>query len=273
MSRRRGGNDNPLSLFAFQDVITGVTGIMILVVLLLVLEVISQKSADTPKTSESEESAENVEEQIAALEKEKNALIHNIDRIQGDIQRLGGTDPRELQAAIKREKERALELADDIKATGDYIKKEQTRRGAPEAEVDKLAKRNRELRGIFDTLAKELRIMQEEGERVQFSSNRPHVLAQCSGKGIRVKAWDGDREVQFMFPPGSTDPTSALAKFSQWIRTRQNDRERFIVALKPSAASYAADVIDLIRQAGFSLGHEPLEEDKTAIFGEGGDSP
>ena len=35
MSRRE-KNDNPLSLFSFQDVITGITGIMILIVLMLV---------------------------------------------------------------------------------------------------------------------------------------------------------------------------------------------------------------------------------------------
>lgn len=268
---RRSGSDNPLSLFAFQDVITGVTGIMILVVLLLVLEVISQKSANTPKTAESKESAENMEDRIAELEREKNALVHSIDRIQGDVQRLGGMDPRQVQAAIKREKQRALELGDSVKATGDYIKKEETRRGAPQDDVDKLDKENRRLQGLFDTLDEELRIAIEEGAHVQFSSNRPYIIAQCSGKGIRAKAWDGDREFQFFFPPGSTDTRSMLAKFSQWIRTRHKNRERFIVVVKPSAAPYVEEVIDLIRRGGFKLGSEPLEEDKTAIFEEGRD--
>ena len=42
MSRRRKSNDNPFTLFAFQDIITAVTGILILITLILSLSLVEQ---------------------------------------------------------------------------------------------------------------------------------------------------------------------------------------------------------------------------------------
>jgi hypothetical protein len=44
-----------------------------------------------------------------------------------------------------------------------------------------------------------------------------------------------------------------------------------VVLVKPSAAGYAREVVEALRKSGFDVGYEPLEEERTAVWAEGGD--
>ncbi|MDG2470522.1 MAG: hypothetical protein P8M80_14665 [Pirellulaceae bacterium] len=70
MSRRH-RNDNPFTLFAFQDIITSVTGILILITLILALSLVLEPAA-----------------QVSQVQQDGKALQAELDQLESDIQAL-----------------------------------------------------------------------------------------------------------------------------------------------------------------------------------------
>lgn len=258
MSSRSGGADAPLSLFSFQDVITSITGIMILVVLLLVLEVIHSKTSEPLK-----EIPTDVESRIASLQREKDRLDRKIKEIQGDVERLGGMNPEQVAADIKREKNRAAVLGGKKEECGDAI--EQTHGDIRKIgeDIARLEQEKERLRRELEDLIKQL--AEAKRVRLECRCSKQHILVQCSGKGIKAQPLDGRGEVLSFIPAGGTDRLASLRKFREWALKRDKGDVHFIAVVKPSAAPYAGQVVDTLRRDGFAVGYEPLEEDKTVI--------
>lgn len=129
MSRRnRGGN--PISLFAFQDIITSVSGIFIVMVLLLTLELVERSTAETPAMLD-KSLVENVREAIVRAEGEI-ADLKRIAAQDNDLMRIAiHTTPEEvtdsiaarqrdisrLKASLQESQKQAEQLAENARAT------------------------------------------------------------------------------------------------------------------------------------------------------------
>lgn len=269
MTRRRRGGDSPLSLFAFQDVITGITGIMILVMLLLVLEVIERKAAEAPATATSTAPAEDITGLVAAMQDEKEKLLGEIADIQKRLAGLPAAEPRQIKLDTEDEKEKQVAL--DKKIEQLRVQVQEREKQADEAEANAAtAGRDREgLKEKVRGMEEELRKLEAEN-RVTFifgETDKTPILVQCSQEGIRAKVLGETVEVErFDSPEGSFG--TAVANFRQWSLTRDKDSEAFVVLVKPSSVRYAPIVVSQLRGAGFDVGHEPLEEDKTGVFGD-----
>ena len=73
MRRRRRPQEEPFSLFSFQDIITSLTGIMIILVLLLVLEVATITDRQVPSPEHQEQDLE-LHQRITELRRQLELL-------------------------------------------------------------------------------------------------------------------------------------------------------------------------------------------------------
>ncbi|HRU05309.1 MAG TPA: hypothetical protein P5137_05990 [Candidatus Brocadiia bacterium] len=263
MRSRRGGDSAPLSLFSFQDIITTVSGIMLLVMLMLALEVVARPAgkpapAALPKAATSAEEVERLRQEIAQARREvEQAAKLNLDDAPAKVARL------EQEMAKTRERTAQLNAA----AEASRQRAEAAARAAAQARQEE-ERLKAELEGLRKRLDE-----QEAQNRVHYTfareTNKTPVLVECSASGIAVRVAGKTPQVVSFVDASSPHYQSSLRRFQAWARGRSPAREAFIVLVKPSAAGYAQEVIDALKQSGFDVGHEPLEEDRTAIGAEG----
>jgi len=128
-----------------------------------------------------------------------------------------------------------------------------------ERQVRELQERVEELKQLLAQLTSE--------DHVTFAFEETHktpVIVQCSGDQIRAKPLSAQERMQ-AFPQQAG--TSLTPGFMEWANQRDAEREGFFLVIRPSAAPYAGDLIRTLKDAGFDVGYEPLEESKTAVFG------
>ncbi len=268
MSVRRGVGDSALSLFSFQDVITGITGVMILVSLLLVLEVTSRKLKEMPPI-ELESPVVEEEMQIGELERERAALAAEAERKQGIIDALPDADRPELELQIGNEEviqahltARLEQAKRKLNAAQEKDKRAGQEKARSEGEIKKSETRIREL---------EEQIQKAEQEnRLQFvfaETTKIPVIVECSAAAMRVHVMAATPETKDFPSPHKTDFKAAMVALKEWAKGRSRERDAFVVVIKPSAVAYASFVVELLANLGFDVGFEPLEEDRTVHMG------
>ena len=250
-----------MSLFSFQDIITSITGIMILVVMMLVLEVINRDSAKPPAPRVQSSEIPDLEQQIAPLEAERETLSTSIERQEAVIAGLLPDNAQQLNRDIQWEEDKALNLNQKISELAAKLAKAKQQMGSTLTDTPEDAQ---ELQQLKEQLA---RIQAENRVTFEFTaSHKTPVLVQCSRTGVQVMVMGGKPTTHtFLSAPGST-PKGAVAKFEKWVEGLDKDMNAFVVLVKPSAAPYATEVINLLRVKQFDVGYEPLEESKTALF-------
>lgn len=271
MSRRR-DESGPLSLFAFQDIITSVSGIMMLVVLLLVLEVINAKLLKRPV--------------LATVEAAEHTAAEDLSRVEARVAKL-----RAELAKVEAERRKVAELKlDDAPRE---VASEERRRKAMTAETTTAASRLEVLTRRVEALQRELaeieRNRKESEKRVRQTQERLKdapalrpvryvakrragervVLVELSGKAIVVKVVGAGKPSVRFVDPKSVSFQPLLRRFETWAAARNPARDVFIVLVKPSAAGFAKELIGLLKGMRLRVGFEPLEEDRSAV-GEGG---
>lgn len=273
MRRRAPKTSGPMSFFSFQDIVTAVSGIMLLVVLLLVIEVLHARSAAAPAPPPDPETAEALFLEVRQLQAERDRLAERLDAAERAAKESGALHLGEVPArleALREENARqeteaeALERrAEEVQAELEALKEEAERL---DLEIARAERRAVVRQAELDDLDAEKRVHFTFAER----TDKTPVLVECSRAGIKAQAMDGRSAPRTFADP--SDPTVQGAKraFLAWARGRPAGRYAFIVLVKPSAAGYAMEVVDALRQAGFGVGHEPLEEDRTAVSAAGG---
>ena len=113
---RRKNDENPVSLFAFQDIITSITGIMVLVVLLIILDIIGHKEVKSAKkTSPFKEDIEKLEQMAAGLKKQLDEGKDWMTRNEQLITQALSVDLESLPKMIDKEKKKHLRLTTGLK--------------------------------------------------------------------------------------------------------------------------------------------------------------
>lgn len=270
MSRRRKSNETPLSLFSFQDVITGITGIMILLVLMMVLDMVANPPTPQPIAVSPKQI------KIAEMEKAKQKLLGAITGIDEKLAQFPKTSVWEVKREIKDaiavkagliEKTKKLRpvIQDITQAIADADKKKKE----IDALVGKLQSTQNQLNNRLDKIKKEHLII-----FVPSNTQKTPIVVNCSGKSILVQVLGPNRETQNFPFAGNTSFQQALNKFFAWARTRDKNKEAFCIILKPSAGRFAMHIVGKLsgkkehNGLEFDVGYEPLEEEKTSLFKE-----
>ena len=261
MSRRnREDGTPPISLFAFQDLISTLSGVFIFLVLFMAVDVALRKDVHR-KTVSSKSTAASAEElrlsvgelkaEVAALEK-----IMQMNQLRDAV-------------AIAKEITAAESQRDDLQhqlnrlnisraALEDRLRVVRTEEAGKNQETEPLQEQLRQLHIALANAMneKQLFVIPEEG------GLKTPVIVECSASAIRV-GYVGRNAKPAEFEPnwiGTRQFTKHLDQFSP-------DHEYFVFMIKPSAARYGSDLVKKAITRGFEVGYDALEEKLSIGFG------
>ena len=287
MGRKR-KDSNPVSLFAFQDIITSITGIMVLVVLLIILDIISHKEQNSLQADENRKNIKKLEELAKGLEtkllegKEWLNVNENIIRkaLSIDLDALPKMIDKEeklhlrLVSALKIRQQRNRELQSLVLKTekGDKEKRELVQKKKEELEKlkENLAKEKVHIKDLLAKLEQIKRDAEKMKKRVEIRTtdklDKTPVFVECSGTLIKTKVMKKTSKVE-RIQGDVKDKKRLLEKFFQWLNSTSNPSEESIVVIvKPSSVEYIKDLCAILEQFGFEYNLEPMVEDKTGVY-------
>jgi len=287
MGRRKNDN-NPVSLFAFQDIITSITGIMVLVVLLIILDIIDHKDTVSSKTpspyKEDIEKLENTRKELQEkLDKDKEWLTKNqemiVKALSIDLASLPKMIKKErkknllMQAALRTTEQENVRLESMVLQTKEEIKKDKEQLKVNDDAIADMKKKLETGDLKLKELLKKIEELKEDEKkrknRVEIRTTselrQSPVFIEISESEIRTKVIKTSRIEEFK--NDKKDLKNLLIKFYTWLKkTRDPEKECIVIIVKPSSAKFALDLVGILKQEGFSYNMEPMEEDKTGIY-------
>jgi hypothetical protein len=293
MSRRGRTRGNPVSLFAFQDIITSVTAIMILLVLILTLEFITRaKQAGTAPAHR--RVAEDLVNALREAETRVQSLGRRLEAAQREASRATSLSGADLGESLAREERRHAELERRVVAAEAAAKTALgDRRSAEDRLLERAAAMQEAARmeaeaaaadGAAAALQQRNRTEQERQRAVaatpdavrptrlvynlQADGSKQAVLVEVSGDGVTVLPADGSGRRSLGW--GYTGPSSA---FVRWLAGLPASRQYVVIMLRPSGILRYEAVRDAVIAAGIDTGTELVPEDLAIVTGEGDGLP
>lgn len=255
MARRR-NHESPLSLFAFQDIITAVTGIMVLLTLILALELAQREPASpTAQTrAVAAEIAATLEDTTAQVERLQTALAQQTDAVQS-VARLTPAAAEREEADLAREmttlEQDLARLAAALRkkqAEGEQLREQQQLQG-PQREVA------RRLQAEADAVEQELAELKKSGRiiyRQKTGSGKRAWLVDVRGNALITAPADAQHE-QIVF--GAASERLNVAALLKWASNRrQSSQEYFVLLVRPSGIEAYKDLDERLLKAGFDVG-------------------
>jgi hypothetical protein len=278
MPKVKHNNGSPISLFSFQDIITSVTGIMILIVLLLILSILDKKMVEESKSKSA------IPQNTKILNARVKILQKQVEREKLDLKALNNasqSNPKSLSTLLKfQEKEINLKAKNiaEIKRLKTELKEKSSR-------IDNLLKKRetltKEATRISSDCDRDLRIKKEiefyENKITKIEKLKNSVLFSvsrqdrktaffviCSLDGIEIRTNSGILIKKIH--DDSNNFSQTIARFKNWLNTRNANKEYLLLILKPSSAGFSPSLMFLLNSQGFEYGLEPLQESKSLVF-------
>jgi hypothetical protein len=278
MARRRSPGPS-LSLFAFQDIITGVAGVMLFILMLLVVQLAIQ-------TSVTQASKEDISEEVSAQSDllEQQARVANLmallQRKQTEVQ----ANTTKIDLLLDA---RLVNIDQELQARRDKLTKQQSAIENQRNQVRSLRSENEKLRGddpakaILEEIEKMKEEMRSLEEQMMEWQDETRVNYETDNKVKNLYLFDmqgshctmavlpfDNRSKRIDFGRDSSAESIAEAMFLQYDKltaSRQDSQRRIVVLIRPSAASVAAELVRQLRNKGFEVAMELLEA-KAELF-------
>jgi hypothetical protein len=267
---RRGRGGTPISLFAFQDIITSVTGIMILITLILALEVI-QKREGSPqnRTKQLTEELQQAVQQSAAVKSTMSAAQAEIEHLRSSLK----SSETELLDSVKVDAAQVARQLADLAELNKLLEAElaASNRSVQEAEVasqsmeetkKSKAQDHQDLEKINETVQQKLAELQKlrQANRVIFNTSQsgpktPWLVELGTDKILAAEAGKKVPPQTFASP----------AAFVAWSRKQNRASQYFVLLVKPATITQFETVRQNLEKAGFDVGFDLLKADQTAI--------
>ena len=263
MKRRR--RQNPVSLFAFQDIITGLCGVMIFLVMVQVVDVVMARFVPVDEREEEvvlDDRRAELREEIRSLERElqdvrmkaASAIVVPKDRARpGEVEKLAEamSEKERIVAALVsqvHDLETRVELARKADAEDREKVKEMERiRRLLEQQVARMKGR----RGIT--------LIPERGE------HKIPIYVVCSWRGAEVhRPFEKGKTVQ-MFSHDELD-----GSFADFLDRLDQTTHSFVLLVRPSGVKEMRTLVKALTERNFTYGRDPLEEDVEIAFAQGG---
>ncbi len=250
-----------LSLFSFQDIITTVTGVMILVTLLTALQLVRPAGQAAPAKGEA---PGDLRQRLARLQAVNDDLAEQLEMLRARARRAAAASP-ETVGQLEQQRDRLLaqaqtlrqwhaQQAPRVQQAIAQSKAEQTRREQELAALEvELAKVQRDLRRAASG--------QHRLYRFRPSGARTWWIADVGPRSWRL--WELDRQGR---PTGRgqefAQPRAAarLGAFQTWLGDRSRQQEAIFLLVRPSAVEDFERLGDMLRERGFALGFDLLDE-------------
>ena len=269
--KRKPHNTSPLSLFAFQDIITSVTGVFLLMTLLMAVELTSRQPMNQPAVSA--EVVTQLTESIAEAETELTRLRENLSaRVDHDLPISEFTQSsadaavqalreelRLLNATIATLKaERALFEQQQSKANTisqkrapdqNRLRELEEQRVALESEIAQLKKSHRVFYNTTDARGRRVFLVELFDDA---------ILVAEAGRKLPPQRFSGKQQDGF----SSRTATNA---FLAWAQQQSKSQVRFVIIVHPGTTKRFDLLREGLRKQGFALGYDLLPRDKIAI--------
>lgn len=258
---KRRSASSPISLFSFQDIITGLCGLLILFVLIMVIDLVMRRDSSPPLPPEPDRPMAEIQAEIADLretldnmrrqvEEMRRKLSVALSREKADEARKDLSEKdRELSnlLAETKELETRLEKALDAKAkSAEKLKEMELARRNLEDSLDRLRKRN----GIT--------LIPERGY-----AKSPVFVVLGRGEVTVTAPLDAS-------PRRNTFPENRLGEgLLQALSGFRPETHSVVLIVRPSGVNAMERAVNLVKELGFSFGRDPLEENKEISFGNG----
>ncbi len=261
----RGRQRARFSLFAFQDIVTGLCGVLILLVLTMVVDLADRRELEkAPSVSEvtNEEKAAALRKEIAELEKKlesaraaaRTAIVSVKDT----------AAPEDAARLTKEMTEKERELAALVTQMEDLRTRVEAAKEVDARNRKKVREMEESRRALENRLAalknrKGVTLIPERG------SIKSPIYIVCGRGGVEVlrplaktvsRNW-------IAFDKMKDGLTDELAKLDHTIHT-------VVLLVRPSGVEQMDELANLVKSLGFSCGRDPLEEDVDVSLGETG---
>ena len=256
---KRRSASSPISLFSFQDIITGLCGLLILFVLIMVIDLVIRRDGATPPPPEPDRPVAELQAEIAEL-KERLAEL----RLQINEKRA------KLSISLSKEKsdEARRKLSEKDRILSNLLAETKELETRLEKALDaqaKSAEKRREmelaLRNLEDSLN---RLKKRDGVTLipeRGSGKSPVFVVLGRGKGIVSAPLDeNERTTEFSEDRLGEGLAEALSGF-------EKDTHTVVLLVRPSGIGMMDRAFKKVGDLGFPCGRDPLEEDMEVSFG------
>lgn len=256
MRRRR--NENPLSLFSFQDIITSVTGILILLAIMLAIAVIRQ--TDAAPVDDIRPEIDALSAQVKSLETEISQLDMIVRETDSQMTRWSGRTKDELQTELasllatkKMEEAKLYQFKSSVADARQNLQKMAT-----DPLVGKLKSAIAEgERKLTDINNKKSQL--SSGKRVVYhfrnTSSRPW-LVEITKERIRAGR-AGEKATPLEF--------KTVNQFIAFVKAQPEGDRYFVLILKPSGVDVYGRIRDELNSLNVDIGTDLLDEGQTAL--------
>lgn len=256
---RRQRNSSPISLFAFQDIITSVTGILILMAVLLTIVMITQKAASVSTAAEAA-NPDGLEEQILAVQAEIKDLEKRMDSNRQSIGRWAGYSKDQLVS--EREALQSSIDAMDLEIQQNQLDIDRLEAAFAQAgkspEFEKFRAERNKLEDQIEDNLKQLEHL-KTSNRVIYNFNRTHRqpwLAQIDSQGIVASKG------------GSAEPSRRFRsdrEFVDFCRALPEAERYVVLIVRPTGIAVQDAVREKLKTIDVDVGVELIGETQTAV--------
>lgn len=267
---RRGRGGTPISLFAFQDIITSVTGIMILITLILALEVIQKREGSpqnrtkqlTEELQQAVQQAQAAKTTVAATQAEIEKLRSTLTSSESDLLTAAKVDSTQVSQQLADLAELNKLLEAELAASTRSKQESDAARQAMEEEQKSKSQDKQSLEQINETVQQKLEELKKlrQANRVIFNAAQsgpksPWLVELGTDKILAAEAGKKGPPQSFATP----------AAFVAWARKQNRASQYFVLLVKPATITQFETVRQALEKAGFDVGFDLLKADQTAI--------
>jgi uncharacterized protein YfcZ (UPF0381/DUF406 family) len=276
------------NFFSFQDIIMSVTGILIVIALMLALQIDRVgESSDPNRISSDSDPGEPSDADLESLEmtlmnlKERLEVLHSAARkteseaeLRMEIARieeriLGQTphpapenkfqhEPHEIEA-IKTKANEIIRLRDEIKQCEEAIAQSSASAGQASQMMLELEQKVKDMEAMVASVrikSKKLRLIRELSD-----TTKEPVIVDVRKKVLMIMRFDQPQAVAI----------SSLNEFYAQIRKFRKQDQYVVLYFRPSGASRFEELRQAVKNSGFEVGYDAIEEDAELALGKAGD--
>jgi Na+-transporting methylmalonyl-CoA/oxaloacetate decarboxylase gamma subunit len=280
MARRRSSSPS-LSLFAFQDIITGVAGVMLFILLLLVVQLAIQTSVTHASKPENQPDASTTEKarlleqqyQIATMEALVERKKIELESNKTKVELMLDARVVDIDQELEARKAKIAKLRNELSAITNQVsslrsENEKLRSSDPaKALLSEMEKMKEEIRSLesqtlewkdetrvnykTDNIVKNLYLFDVQGTHCTMA------VLPFDNRSKRIE-YGSDKSVEKI-------STMMESYYDSLPSARKDPERRIVVLIRPSAAIFATELVRELRNRGFEVAMELLEA-KAELF-------
>jgi DNA repair exonuclease SbcCD ATPase subunit len=270
--KRKPHNTSPLSLFAFQDIITSVTGVFLLITLLMALELTTRRTVSSePVLADAIDELHSEVAQAEARVKQLRSTVESraghdsqisefteasansvVEATREEIRLLTEkiAQLRQQQAALEKKEVEVSAVLESRSTDHDRVDNLQETRIALEHEVTELKKSQRVFYNATDEQGRQILLVELFDDE---------ILVAEAGKQTTPRRFSATR-LESGFLNRSGKPA-----FLDWSKQQSTSDVRFVIVIHPGTTRRFQELKQGLRDQGFSIGYDLLPRDKIAI--------